>query len=236
MKGSDAGQNAAWVGFDWSRERYEDMIGRVIPDYRAQEALLVDIIRETVPDGGRAPFRILELGAGTGSLSRLLLETFPRAQVTALDVSPVMLAACREVLASFEERAQVVEGDFASVELGSGYQAVVSRLAIHHLDDQGKEALVKRVLAALVPGGVFVNSDMIASSDEEENTVLTAEWREHMLSRGDDPDEWVQWLVGDDDFPATEQAQLAWLRGAGFVEAGVVWKRAGFAMFRARRP
>jgi len=179
---------------------------------------------------------VLELGAGTGGLARLLLETIPRAQVTAVDVSPVMLAACREVLAPYGDRARVVEADFASAKLGSGYLAVVSRLALHHLEDQAKEALVGRVFTALVPGGVFVNSDMVAGACDEENAAMMVEWRRYMASRRDDPGEWVQWLVGDDDFPATEQAQLGWLRDAGFTAVQVMWKRAGFATFRAERP
>lgn len=230
--------DAAWVGFDWTRERYENLIARVVPDYHEQASLIVGAVREAASACGaeEGQVRVLELGAGTGSLARLLLETLPQAQVTAIDVAPAMLATCREVLAPFGDRARVVETDFASAELGAGYLAVVSRLALHHLDDGAKEALIWRVFAALVPGGVFVNSDMIAASDDGEHAAMMAEWREHMTSRGDDPDEWVQWLVGDDDLPATEQAQLGWLRDAGFIGAQVVWKRAGFAMFRAERP
>lgn len=223
----------AWAGFDWSRERYEDLISRVVPDYHQQESLIVDVVREVAPDEKCGLFRILELGAGTGKLARLFLETFPGAEVIAMDVSAVMLDVCRQTLAPFGGRAEVVEGDFAHARLASGCRAVVSRLALHHLDDAGKRALFGRVFAALDVGGVFVNSDMIVGATPEESGALMAEWRDYMMARGDDPDEWLQWLVGDDDFPASEQAQVAWLRAAGFREVRTVWKRAGFAMIRA---
>jgi len=226
---------AAWAGFDWSRERYEDLIARVVPDYFEQDSLFVDAVREVAPDEGHGPFRVLELGAGAGNLARLLLQTFPRVEVTAMDVSAVMLAACRQTLEPFGGRARVVEGDFASAGLGSGYRAVVSRLAIHHLDDPGKEALFGRVFAALDAGGVFVISDMIVGATPEESGALMAEWRDYMVARGDDPDEWLQWLVGDDDLPASVQAQMAWLQAAGFNDVQVIWKRAGFAMLSGRR-
>ena len=228
-------EGAAWAGFDWSQERYENLITRVVPDYFEQESLFVDAVREVAPDEGHGPFRVLELGAGTGTLSRLLLQTFPRVGVTAMDVSAVMLAACRQTLAPFGERARVVEGDFVSDALGSGYRAVVSRLAIHHLNDPGKETLFGRVFAALDAGGVFVISDMIAGATPEESAALMAEWRDYMVARGDDPDEWLQWLVRDDDLPASVQAQMAWLRATGFEDVRVIWRRAGFAMLRARR-
>lgn len=230
-----AADEAAWVGFDWSRERYEDFISRVVPEYAAQESLIAGLVRQSAAGCGDEAFAILELGSGTGGLSRFLLKTFPRAHLTALDVSPRMLAVCRETLAPFGRRARVVEADFAAAELGGGYQAVVSRLALHHLDDSGKEALTRRVYAALAPGGVFVNNDMITGGSEEADAALMAEWRDYMTARGDDPDEWVRWLVGEDDHPATEAAQRGWLEAAGFVQVKTVWKRAGFALFRAIR-
>ena len=243
--GSDA---AAWVGFDWSRERYEDLIGRVIPDYERQHALIAEAVVSAAPAERSAPspFSILELGAGTGSLARYLLETYPRAVVTALDVSPAMLAECRRTLAPFGERARVVEADLDTADLaGVGaesrgascpsrpYDAVVSRLAIHHLEHAGQEQLVRRVFTALRPGGVFVNSDMIAGEDATEIAAMMDDWRRYMRDRGDDPAEWEQWLVGDDDHPAPERAQLSWLRAAGFTQVETIWKVAGFAMFRA---
>ena len=233
MSGRDAVPEAGWAGFAWTRERYEDLIGRVVPDYAGQESLIVEAVREVAPEGGLGRFEILELGAGTGGLSRLLLESFPGARLTAVDVSPRMLEVCREVLAPFAERARVLEADFATTSFGRGYHAVVSRLAIHHLDDGGKEALFRKVFAALAPGGVFVDSDMITGGSEEADAALVAEWFAYMTARGDDPDQWAQWLVGEEDHPATVAAQLAWLEAAGFGGVQVIWKRAGFAMFRA---
>lgn len=265
--GSDT---TAWVGFDWSRERYEDLIGRVIPDYERQHALIAEAVVRAAPEEGTGRFSILELGAGTGSLARHLLETYPHAVVTALDISPTMLAECRRTLEPFGERARVVEADLATADLsdtgsaalreavagrkgaadgdaeaglGSGgassplmpYDAVVSRLAIHHLEHAGQERLVRRVFALLRPGGVFVNSDMIAGEDETESAAMMDDWRRYMRDRGDDPAEWEQWLVGDDDHPAPERTQLDWLRAAGFAQVETIWRVAGFAMFRAAK-
>jgi tRNA (cmo5U34)-methyltransferase len=243
---------AAWVGFDWSRERYEDLIHRVIPDYDLQDGMIAEAVRGATPAGGgaaTAPFRMLDLGAGTGSLSRCLLQTYPGAVVTALDISPAMLVELRRTLAPFGGRARVVEADLATVDLvelwraaaeSSGsrapaFDASVSRLAIHHLDAAGQEGLLRRVFAALRPGGVFVNSDMIDGEDDVARAAIMDDWRRYMRARGDDPDEWERWLVGDDDHPATERTQLAWLRSAGFSDVQTIWKVAGFAMFRAVR-
>jgi tRNA (cmo5U34)-methyltransferase len=236
--GPSSSESPAWTDFDWSRERYEDLVRHVVPDYDSQAGLIAQELSAAAAAAGGRPFRILELGAGTGSLSRHLLGTFPAAVVTAVDVSPVMLAECRRTLGTYGARAEVVEADFGEAELAAGpvFDAVVSRLAIHHLDDAGKETLLQRVFAALRPGGVFVNGDMITGGGEAEKAAMLAEWRRYMTSRGDDPAEWEQWLVGEDDKPATEGANLEWLRSAGFTDVRTLWKLATFAMFRAVRP
>lgn len=236
MSDEEQTDDPVWAGFDWSRERYDDLIARVVPGYRRQESLIAEAISGAAPPGQGEPFQILDLGAGTGGLSRFLLEAFPHARVAALDVSPVMLAECREALLPFGERARVVEADFSSADLGDGYHAVVSRLAIHHLRDGEKRALYRRVFQALLPGGVLVSGDLITGETEAETAVMRAEWRDYMVSRGDDPDEWEEWLVGDDDYPSTVRRQTSWLEAAGFVEVRTIWRQALFALVRAVRP
>jgi tRNA (cmo5U34)-methyltransferase len=188
-----------------------------------------------VPPEGVGPFRVLELGAGTGTLSRFVLETFPTAELTVLDVSPVMLEACATALASFAGRTHLRRGDFGSAELGSGYHAAVSRLAIHHLEDEDKRALFGRLAKALLPGGILAMSDLITGATEAESRAMLAEWRSHMLAQGEDPAEWARWLVGEDDLPSPAHTQVEWLLEAGFAGASVVWQRANFAILLATK-
>jgi hypothetical protein len=101
------------------------------------------------------------------------------------------------------------------------------------LRDAEKHALHGRIFAALLPGGVFVNSDLIAGESEAEMEAMLAEWRGCMVGQGDDPDLWQRWLVGEDDYPATESGQIAGLEAAGFSEARTIWRQANFAVVSA---
>ncbi len=50
-----------------------------------------------------------------------------------------------------------------SADLPSGpFDAIVSALAIHHLDDAGKRGLYSRILAALSPNGIFITAEQVA--------------------------------------------------------------------------
>ena len=99
-----------------------------------------------------APGRVLELGIGTGETTRRLLAVHPEAVVTALDSSAEMVFRAREL--------GVEEVRLARMEdpLPDGpWDLVISVLAVHHLDDDGKRDLVRRVRAqsrALVRGDV----------------------------------------------------------------------------------
>lgn len=236
MSHQDPSDGPVWARFDWTPERYEDFIRRVVPDYSQQEPLMAELLRDSMPPEGAGPFRIMELGAGTGTLSAFLLRTFPGAGLTALDVSPVMLDASKRVLAPFADRVHLVRADLGTAELGSGYHAVVSRLAVHHLKDEDKRALFHRLAGALLPGGVFVMSDLITGGTPAETEAMLAEWRRLTRARGEDPADWEWLLEGEDDHPAPAQAQVEWLIEAGFAETRIVWQRAQFAILRGAKP
>ncbi len=102
---------------------------------------------------GRIPDRpygeIVDLGCGTGELTRVLAERWPEAKVTGLDSSPEMLAqaASRATAGAptFEE------GDIAGY--GRPADLVFSNAALHWLGDH--PALIPRLAGLVRPGGVF---------------------------------------------------------------------------------
>src|SRR5947209_5585963 len=79
---------------------------------------------------------VLDLGTGTGALAAMIADAFPQAQLTLLDGAPAMIA---KAVANLGERAtSAVVQDFADPLPAGPFDAVVSSLAIHHLDDAGK--------------------------------------------------------------------------------------------------
>ena len=137
---------------------YDEQRRRLIPSYDAFYGAAVRALGLVAAPG---PARILDLGAGTGLLSRHVLDAYPGAHVTLLDGAPAMLDQARAALG---DRHDYVVGDLNDPLPGDGYNAVVSALAIHHVDDAAKRALFARVHEALVPGGVFVNAEHVAGS------------------------------------------------------------------------
>lgn len=212
-------------------EDYESFIPRIVPHYHAGNALIVEL----VPFARDRRVRALDVGAGTGVLSALLLKEFARMTVVALDASPAMLAACAANLAAQRDRIELREGAFPDADIGAGYDLVVSSLALHHLAHAQKRRGFRVLFEALRPGGVLLVRDLVAAATPALDRQYEALWRRAVADHGHDDMSWFDAHLAEDN-PAKVEDQLAWLAEAGFADAGCHWRYLNFAIFGGRRP
>lgn len=107
-----------------------------------------------------APFRILELGAGDGSLmvgvARALAPSWPRTELTLLDRQPVVDASTLAAYARAGWSASTCKADVldwagradTALRLGHGpahWDLIVSNLFLHHFDGTQLDALLRAV-------------------------------------------------------------------------------------------
>lgn len=128
-----------------------------------------DVLVDAIPSDSK---KILDIGVGTGLELIGLFEKIPNAQVTGIDMCENMLAILRS--RPFADRVDIVQGDFFEVDFGADYDVVISSSALHHFAAEDKLRLYKKIFAALTYGGLFINSDCIANTDEEEQAALEA--------------------------------------------------------------
>jgi tRNA (cmo5U34)-methyltransferase len=220
--------DAARAAFEAHAEDYDAERRRLLPCFDAFYAAAV----EAVGLVGRPPRRVLDLGAGTGLLAGFVAHAFPAAELTLLDGAAAMLAQARERLG---ERASYVLGDLAGPLPEGPWGAVVSALAIHHLDDPGKRDLFARLRAALAPGGVFVNAEQVAGESAWLDAVYVERHERAARALGATEAEWAAAAHRmSHDLCATVEDQLAWLRSAGFADVGCFWRDGRFAVLVAR--
>ena len=108
---------------------------------------------------------VVDLGAGTGQFT---LAVAPKcAWVVAVDISPVMLARLEAKLdVAGLRNVDVVRGGFVTYEhTGPAADFVYSRWALHHIPDFWKAFALRRMRAALRPGGMLRLSDIVFSFD-----------------------------------------------------------------------
>jgi len=118
--------------------------------------------------------RVLELGCGTGLLSRHLIKRYPQGSFVLTDVAPAMIAQCRRNLApsgtqhiSFEVMDAGEAGGHAELDL------IVSSMTLHWLADP--VASLERLRQFLAPGGVMLYATLGTDSFAEWRAVLASE-------------------------------------------------------------
>ncbi len=166
------------------------------------------VLLEHVPRDTR---RILDLGTGNGRLLALLRIGRCEMRAVALDLSEPMLAAARGRFAD-DERITIVKHDLAGPLPALGrFDAVVSSMAIHHLEHERKRSLYREVFDLLEPGGVCANFEHVASPTRRPHLTFFAAIGEPLAD--EDPS----------DRLLDVESQLKWVRELRFIDVDCYW-------------
>ena len=219
--------------FENEAKEFDDIILRLIPHYME----MIDGMVAAMPFDSADKISVIDLGCGTGTISKHIKERFPQATITCLDLAENMIEMAKLKLARFSDiRYQV--GDFSHYEFDDRYDVVVSSLALHHLvTDSDKLDFYRKIYRALNANGVFYNADVIlGASDQLQNTYM-AKWTSFMRKHVSEEEIDNKWLpkYHEEDRPAKLMNQLQWLVDIGFVETDVIWKYYNFAVYGGRK-
>jgi 2-polyprenyl-3-methyl-5-hydroxy-6-metoxy-1,4-benzoquinol methylase len=115
---------------------------------------------------GSAPIKVLDISAGHGLYGIAFAKHNPRALVVGLDWANVLEVAKENARkAGVADRYSTIPGSAFEVDLGSGYDIVLIPNFLHHFDPATNEKLLRKVHAALAPGGIVVTPDFIPNED-----------------------------------------------------------------------
>jgi tRNA (cmo5U34)-methyltransferase len=189
-----------------------------------------------LPFAGEDRIRVLDLGAGTGLLAAWVVDSFPNARLRLVDISEPMLAHARERFAGLAAPPAIEVLDYAHHPLGGPYDAIVSALSIHHLSDDLKRDLFARILAALAPGGVFVNAEQVRGPTAALEAAYRQAWLDDARALGATEEEIDAALTRmREDRCASVETQLQWLRDLRFEDPDCWFKEGRFAVYSARK-
>jgi len=178
---------------------------------------------------------ILDLGAGTGLFSGMVLQKYPDARLTLVDLSDKMLEKALERFRQ-TDRIRYVVGDYTVLEFPQPFDAVISSLSIHHLPHEAKRSLFAKVFRLLKNGGVFVNADQVAGPTPEIDRYYRRRWLENIRASGLESGEIEASIERRKlDINATLKDQIRWMEEAGFRDVDCMYKYLDFAVFYGRK-
>ena len=127
------------------------------------------------------PIRVLDIAAGHGMFGIEIARQNPAARIVALDWGAV-LAVAREnaKAAGVLDRVELLAGSAFDVDFGGPYDAVLLTNFLHHFDEATCVALLRKVRAALAPGGIAATLEFVPNEDRV-SPVMAAQFSLMML-------------------------------------------------------
>jgi len=189
----------------WDPHVYRTIIRTEIPAY---DELQQQVVEATV---GMSPRLILDLGVGAGETAGRILRMHSQARLVGIDSSAEMLVGAAEVLPP--DRVTLIQEDLKAPLPEQSFDLVISALAIHHLQGEGKARLFRKIRERLAPGGTFVLGDVVIPDDPADAVI------------NNEPGY---------DFPSTIEDQLRWMKDAGFLSE-TVWVQKDLAVIKSEQ-
>ncbi|MCI4372649.1 MAG: class I SAM-dependent methyltransferase [Thermoplasmata archaeon] len=165
----------------------------------------MDAVVRILSEHRRERCTVLELGSGPGTLASRVMLQFPGARVVALDSDPVLLKIGREALRDSRARVSWVLADLREPNWRAAlpvlrFDAVISSLSLHWLEEDDIQGVYRGAHALLRPSGLLVNPDFLPrdrprSGDESEGT---GDWTDRPGGRTSTgvrafKQEWTKW-------------------------------------------
>ena len=166
---------------------------------------------------------IVDLGAGTGLLTKELYELYPDAHYILIDIAKDMLKIAEERfngLSNFE----FMVSDYVEDIPVDDCDLISSALSIHHLEHGEKEALYKNIYKKLDKNGCFINLDQFAGSSKTINGLYNAWWHDYIDRSDISPEEKAR---GEErrklDKENTIEETIALLKSSGFKDVECIY-------------
>lgn len=133
--------------FSWLTPVYDPVLRRLMPEMALKQRL---IAQAQIAAG----LRVLDLGAGTGTLTIMLKQAYPGAEVTGLDGDPAVLALARAKAAAAGVAICFDHGLATALPYDDAvFDRVLSSLMLHHLTTEDKVRALAEAWRVLRPGG-----------------------------------------------------------------------------------
>ncbi len=178
---------------------------------------------------------MLDLGAGTGLIGAAVLAEHPDIELELLDGSGEMLALAGERLGDAITAVHVQ--DMREPLPDGPFDAIVSALAIHHLEHAEQRRVLAAVHERLRPGGLFVDAEQVAGPSPARSDAYDDLWVPCARAAGASREETdaARKRFGLDRCADTESL-LEWLREAGFENVDCVFRWWRFGVTAGWRP
>ena len=179
------------------------------------------------------PKRVLDLGTGTGLLTYYWYKECGTADYVLVDIADEMLDVSRKRFAGADNIHHRIM-DYTKELPEGAFDAVISALSVHHLDDKQKSELFQRIYEILPAGGIFVNYDQFCAGNRMMNAWFDSYWEKQLYHSGlteKDIERWRERRKLDRECSVEEETQM--LRRCSFSDVKCLYSYHKFSVIIA---
>lgn len=176
------------------------------------------------------PKRILDLGAGTGLLSKFWLMAFPKSEFILVDIADEMLKIAKKRFIDYKNVSFEVL-DYTQNLPEKKFDIIISALSIHHLENIEKKSLFKKIYKSLSEKGVFINYDQFFYESKKINSWINKYWEKQLATSelsSHDIDLWRERKKFDRECSVNQEIEM--LYDSGFLHVENVYTYEKFSV------
>ncbi len=153
-------ENPIWVEFARSMAPMAAMAGRTLAPMVTRPGV---------------PVKVLDIAASHGLYGIAVAQFNPAARIVAVDWKNVLAVALENASKTgVSDRYQTVPGSAFDVDFGSGFDLVLLPNFLHHFNASTNTALLKKIHAAMKPGGLVATLEFVPNPDRISPTMPAA--------------------------------------------------------------
>jgi tRNA (cmo5U34)-methyltransferase len=179
------------------------------------------------------PKSLLDLGAGTGLLTKYLFEKYPNASFTLVDIAEQMIEVARKRFDD-QNNFKFLISNYSECLPEGEFDLIASALSIHHITDQQKLNLYSMIYQKLPQDGCFINLDQFNATSELMNRHYVKWWHNFIDGHIKDEKERELYLKRRElDKEDTIEATIQKLRTIGFRHVDCIYSFMKFGVIVA---
>lgn len=165
----------------------------------------------------------LDVGCGTGKMTRTALDNFDIERMVCIDVEQEMIEKA-ETLCN-DEKVEFLQCDVRELSYREMFDIVTAVQVNHYFKKQERKAAVKKCYDALEKNGIYISFDNFAPDSEDGTGLYLERWKQFQIANGKTKEEAALHIrrYGQDYFPIPISESIGLLKDCGFRMAEILW-------------